>query len=64
MAMSSAAAVAVQGNGSYNVFRRRPGGSWTAYDVGLAGVGGMQCPITLPPTVLQLWGWPTNTRRP
>jgi hypothetical protein len=61
---SSGAAVAVQDNGSYNVFRRGSGGSWTAYDVGLAGVGGTQCPITLPPTVLQLWGWPSNGCRP
>jgi hypothetical protein len=61
---SSAAAVAVQDNGSYNVFRRRVGGTWTAYDVGLAGVGGTQCPLTVPPTVLRLWGWPSNSCRP
>jgi hypothetical protein len=61
---SSAAAVSVQDNGSYNAFRRRPGGSWAAYDVGLAGVGGTECPITLPPTVLRLWGWSSNSCRP
>ncbi|TCO28100.1 hypothetical protein EV652_10682 [Kribbella steppae] len=61
---SSAAAVSVQDNGSYNVFRRTLGGSWTAYDVGLAGVGGTGCPITLPPAVLQLWGWPSKTCGP
>ncbi|MEU4605605.1 hypothetical protein AB0F43_21700 [Kribbella sp. NPDC023972] len=61
---SSAAAVAVQDNGSYNLFRRSSGGAWTAYDVGLAGVGGTKCPTTVPPTVLRLWGWPSNSCRP
>ncbi len=61
---STAAAVSVQDDGSYNLFRRMPGGSWTAYDVGLAGVGGTRCPIEPPATVLRLWGWPTNSCHP
>ena len=61
---STAAAVSVQDNGSYNLFRRTVGGSWTAYDVGLAGVGGTRCPIEPPATILRLWAWPTNTCHP
>jgi hypothetical protein len=57
---SSAAAVSVQDDGSYNLFRRTLGGSWTAYDVGLAGVGATRCPIEPPATILRLWGWPGN----
>ncbi len=61
---STAAAVSVQDNGSYNLFRRTVGGSWTAYDVGLAGVGGTRCPVEPPATILRLWAWPTNTCHP
>ena len=61
---SAAAAVSVQDNGSYNLFRRTVGGSWTADDVGLAGVGGTRCPIEPPATILRLWAWPTNTCHP
>jgi len=61
---SSAAAVSVQDDGSYNLFRRRLGGSWTAYDVGLADVGAARCPIEPPPTIRRLWGWPSNSCDP
>lgn len=61
---SSAAAVSVQDDGSYNLFRRPAGAGWTAYDVGLAGVEGSRCPIEPPSAILRLWGWPSNSCNP
>ena len=61
---SSAAAVSVQDDGSYNLFRKPRGGAWTAFDVGLAGVGGTTCPVAVPASVLHLWRWPDATCRP
>lgn len=61
---SSAAAVSVQDDGSYNIFRRTRGGSWTAFDVGLVGAHGTGCPVEVPESVLHLWRWQQGTCRP
>lgn len=61
---SRAAEASVQDNGSYDVFERAPGGSWHAFEVGLAGVGGTACPVRLPPAVLEAWGWPDGSCHP
>jgi hypothetical protein len=61
---STAAEVSVQDNGSYDLFRRDTAGSWKAYEVGLAGVGGTPCPVEPPRTVADLWGWPKGGCHP
>lgn len=57
------AQVSVQDDGGYILFSRPAGGSWTARDVGLAGVEGAKCPVTVPPAVLALWHWAPGTCR-
>jgi hypothetical protein len=54
---SQQAQVASQDDGSYLLFEMPNGGSWTAYSDGLGGIGGTPCPVTIPPAILQLWGW-------
>jgi len=61
---SQQAQVSTQDDGSYLLFSRPSGGSWTAYDAGLAGVGGTQCPIPVPAAVLAVWDWASGTCRP
>jgi hypothetical protein len=57
------AQVSTQDEGSYYVFRRSGGGTWTAYAAGNTGPGSA-CPVTIPPAVLQVWGWPAGGCRP
>ncbi len=57
------AQVASQDDGSYYVFSQHRGGSWTAYAVGASGPAS-PCPVTLPPQVLEAWGWPMGSCRP
>jgi hypothetical protein len=62
---STPAQVAAQDDGAYLLFSRVRGGSWTVYDVGLAGTQeGSACPVTVPSAVLGLWGWPPDSCRP
>ncbi len=62
---SMPAEVASQDDGAYLLFDRPQGGTWTVYDVGLAGTPeGSACPITVPSAVLELWGWPAGGCRP
>jgi len=56
------AQVASQDDGSYYVFRRPPGGAWTAYPSGASGPQ-TACPVTLPAAVLAAWGWPAGSCR-
>jgi hypothetical protein len=62
-ATTTPAQVSVQDDGSYLLFEQPEGGAWIAYDVGLAGTGGAACPVTVPPAVLALWGWPAGSCR-
>jgi hypothetical protein len=62
---STPAQVAAQDDGAYLLFSRPQGGSWTVYNVGLAGTPeGSPCPVTVPSTILGLWGWPPGSCRP
>lgn len=61
---SAKAQVAVQDNGSYDVFTRRKGGPWQVYEVGAAGTGGTPCPVRVPAPIAQRWGWPAHSCRP
>jgi len=64
-ASSTPAQVATQDDGAYLLFDRLPGGTWKAYDVGLAGTPeGSACPATVPVAILRLWGWPSGSCRP
>jgi hypothetical protein len=57
------AQVSTQDEGSYYVFQKPSGGSWTAYADGNTGPG-TPCPVAIPPAVLQVWGWPADSCRP
>jgi hypothetical protein len=57
------AQVSTQDEGSYYVFQRPSGGSWTAYAAGNTGPGTV-CPVTIPPAILLAWGWPAGSCRP
>ena len=57
------AQIASQDDGSYYLFTRPPGKSWTAHTDGQTGPD-TPCPITVPADVVQLWGWPAGTCRP
>ena len=57
------AQVSTQDQGSYYVFRKSPGGGWTAYAAGNTGPG-TACPVVIPAAVLQVWGWPSGSCRP
>jgi hypothetical protein len=59
----SQAQVSTQDEGSYYVFQKPSGGTWTAYAAGNTGPGTV-CPVTVPPAVLQVWGWPAGSCRP
>ena len=58
------AQVSTQDDGSYLVFHRSSGGSWTAAAVGLAGIAGSTCPLVVPAPVLASWGWPAGGCHP
>jgi hypothetical protein len=58
------AQVSVQDDGSYLVFIRHAGGIWRAYDVGLSGIAGSSCAVTVPAPVLQIWHWKAGSCRP
>jgi hypothetical protein len=61
---SMPAQVSVQDDGSYLVFSRPTGGSWTAVNVGLAGVAGTACAVSVPASILAIWHWKDGTCRP
>ena len=58
------AQVSTQDDGSYLLFRRPPGQPWSAEDVGLAGIGGTTCSLSVPATVLAVWRWAPGSCRP
>jgi hypothetical protein len=58
------AQVSVQDDGSYVVFSRSTNGSWHATNVGLAGVAGSTCAVTVPSGVVKIWHWHKGTCRP
>ena len=57
------AQVSTQDEGSYYVFRKSPGGGWTAFASGNTGQA-TPCPVAIPAGVLQVWGWPPGSCRP
>ncbi len=59
----SRAQVASQDDGSYYVFSQPRGGIWTAHATGASGPD-TPCSITVPSTVLAIWGWPAGGCRP
>jgi hypothetical protein len=61
---STPAQVSVQDDGSYLLFTRQAGGSWTVYSVGMTLIPGGKCPVAVPSTVLSVWGWAQGTCRP
>lgn len=61
---SQPAQVSVQDDGSYLLFRMSSGGSWSATSVGLSGVAGSACPVSVPAAVLKAWHWAPHTCRP
>jgi len=64
-ATSTPAQVASQDDGAYLLFERTADGTWQAHDVGLAGTpDGSTCPVTVPSSILTLWGWPPGSCRP
>ncbi len=62
-AQPSQAQISSQDEGSYYVFQQPPGGTWRAYAAGNTGPG-TTCPVTVPPAVLAVWGWPAGGCRP
>jgi hypothetical protein len=58
------AGVANQDEGSYMVFTRPPGGAWHGWETGLTGGPRGPCPVTVPPSVLAVWGWPPGSCYP
>ena len=62
---STPAQIAAQDDGAYLLFDRPQGGTWTAYDAGLAGTpDGGACPVSVPVVILDLWGWAPASCRP
>lgn len=59
----SQAQTSSQDAGSCYVFQQPAGGSWTAYAAGNSGPG-TTCPVTVPPAVVKVWGWPAGGCRP
>lgn len=57
------AQVASQDDGSYYIFTRPEGGSWTAHAAGASGPES-PCSVTIPPAVVAAWGWPPGSCRP
>ncbi len=60
---STRAQVSVQDDGSYLLFSRPANGTWKAEDVGLSGIGGTTCNVTVPAAVLAIWKWAPGTCR-
>ena len=57
------AQISVQDDGSYLLLRRRPGGDWTVWSVGLASRS--DCArFGLPDALRTLWGWPDTGCHP
>jgi len=61
---SQKAQIAVQDNGSYDLFSQPKGGQWRVYQVGAAGTRGTTCPVKVPAPITQRWGWPRHACRP
>lgn len=61
---STQAQVSVQDNGGYIIFSRPSNGAWTAHPVGLSGISGTTCPVSVPAAVLAVWNWAPGTCRP
>lgn len=56
------AQVSSQDEGSYYVFEEPRGGTWKVYATGGTPQLGA-CGITVPPAIIQAWGWPSGTCR-
>jgi hypothetical protein len=59
----SRAQVSTQDDGSYYLFQQPQSGPWTAYADGNGGPA-TPCPVTVPPAVAAVWGWPVGSCRP
>ena len=58
------AQVASQDDGSYVLFMKTSGGSWTASNDGTVGPTPAPCRVAVPAAVAQVWGWPAGACRP
>ena len=56
------AQVSSQDEGSYYIFEEPRGGTWKVYATGGTPQLGA-CGVTVPPAILQAWGWPSGTCR-
>jgi hypothetical protein len=61
---STQAQVSTQDDGAYLVFEKPAGGTWKVYDVGATVEPGGKCPVTIPATVMAVWGWKAGTCTP
>ena len=57
------AQVSSQDDGGYLVFSRPSGGTWTVSSVGMSGAMS-PCPVTIPASVVKVWGWPAGSCHP
>jgi hypothetical protein len=58
------AQVSSQDDGSYVLFMKTSGGTWTATNDGTSGPPPVPCPVAVPAAVAQVWGWPSGACRP
>jgi hypothetical protein len=55
--ISERAQVSVQDAGSYTLYKKIKGGSWTAFNIGAGDPDPQQCPQNLPLSIMTMWGW-------
>jgi hypothetical protein len=59
---SLSAQVGTQDDGGYNLFVRVAGvAKWTVFNDGLGGALDSTCPLSIPATVLAVWGWKAHS---
>jgi hypothetical protein len=63
-AKSLKAEVSSQDDGGYLIFEMKSGATWRVFSVGLSGVEGATCSVTVPPAVLSVWHWKPGTCLP
>lgn len=58
------AGVNLQDQNSYMLFRKSADGTWVPYADGYGGMPGHRCPVQIPSTVLDVWGWSAGSCYP
>ena len=61
---STQAQVSSQDDGSYDILEQAPGGTWQVSATGATSEPGSSCPVAIPASVLQVWGWAAGTCLP